>query len=464
MKKPWLIILICLLVHNVVGQTGGQWLEKKISISVQDMPVEQVLKAIEKDLNGMIFAYSPGSFDVTRRVTVKLDSVSLKEVLEQVFAEQSLECAEMRGKIFLKKKKKDRVQGNQNNAPRRRRSLNRESRAQQQEATKEVTAAQTNPAVKSSAETSKTVNTNTRSQPANQQQATSSPQNHTQKEVVHSEPTTVSSATNSLLIEELSMEASMTGDASARADNTIVPLTTIRPSAVLPTYRLRSFEKPELPPVPFDSSQIREPLLYKLGILKPKQGDKVKVKKPKKPDEPEEKKLRIYGASTTGITGINGEAAIKMGGRAVWLKNSQLGFGLAGYALQTPMTLDNLLGDDYRVAGGYGGFLFEYNMNPNRFLHLSFPLVVGGGGITYVNGLPGPDPDDPKREASEAVFVVEPGVNLEMNVIRFLKVSFGLTYRYTSNAQLDYQAGGQILPSGGLNGLSGGFTVKFGIF
>ena len=107
MKKIVLIFFLCLLGPMLSSQTAQPWLEKKVSISVQNKALEEVLKSLESDLDGMVFAYLPGSFDVSKKVTVKLDSVSLKEVLQEVFADQQIECSEMRGKIFLKRKKEE---------------------------------------------------------------------------------------------------------------------------------------------------------------------------------------------------------------------------------------------------------------------------------------------------------------------------------------------------------------------
>ena len=58
----------------------------------------------------------------------------------------------------------------------------------------------------------------------------------------------------------------------------------------------------------------------------------------------------------------------------------------------------------------------------------------------------------------QAFFVVEPGIELEVNVIKLVRFGVGASYRYTTD--LDLPGTGK----GALRGLNAGFTVKVGRF
>jgi hypothetical protein len=58
--------------------------------------------------------------------------------------------------------------------------------------------------------------------------------------------------------------------------------------------------------------------------------------------------------------------------------------------------------------------------------------------------------------------IIEPGVELELNVTRFFRFSVGAYYRYTSD--VDIENPDYTVPTDILKGFSGGVTFKFGKF
>jgi hypothetical protein len=75
----------------------------------------------------------------------------------------------------------------------------------------------------------------------------------------------------------------------------------------------------------------------------------------------------------------------------------------------------------------YGAFA-EYRIKPNNLLHLSFPLNLGVFESDYdYDGIPN---FDWESDANDYQFFVEPGVNLELNVHRFVKFYAGASYRF----------------------------------
>lgn len=174
-----------------------------------------------------------------------------------------------------------------------------------------------------------------------------------------------------------------------------------------------------------------------------------------------------YGAVTTAYTKMDGRDAIMVGGRGAWVINHSIGIGLAGYGFMTEHKADTELNDDYQLLGGYGGLMFEFIVNPNSPVHLSFPMTIGAGGVTYSqrDSFRRNNDFDRLSEDTQAFFVVEPGVELEMNVVRFMRLAVGVSYRYTSDVDLTYTGTSQrIMDKDVLHGLSGGITLKFGKF
>ncbi len=93
-----------------------------------------------------------------------------------------------------------------------------------------------------------------------------------------------------------------------------------------------------------------------------------------------------YGSFSIGYTQINSQDALQLGGRVAWIANHRFALGIAGYGFIN--NLDKNYSDDdpssYFLAGGYGGLFFEPILMPNRPVHVSFPILLGAGGITAV--------------------------------------------------------------------------------
>lgn len=452
MKKLLLIILTSFTLQTSFAQADQHWLLKKISLSVKRVPIEEVLKLLEKDMEGVVFAYSPGTFDVKKLITIDAREKPLNEILHQIFEKQRLELAEMRGKIFLKKKKKINS-GKQSSTPvRRKRILKADVRkvpvdtALPSRKTQELPKGQREEVVQ--------VNVTPDAEATTTE--TSIVQATKKGKAVSPSPAMMA------LVEEVTSSARVP---STPVYKSIKPIDKTRiVSGNL--YSHESLSQPDLPPIPLDSALIRTEDA-KVKTNKADREKKKKEKKEKPEKEPEEKKLRFYVAPNVALTSIRGDAAIKVGGKIVWLKNSRLGIGLAGWGMQGARADDAVLSNDaYRLVGGYGGFLLEYTFSPSKGVHLSFPVVTGLGAITYMRqdigistltSLP--------TEDERVIGFVEPGVLLELNVIKYIKVAFEFSYRYTTFSELNYADSGEVILKGsGLNAFSGGVTVKFGIF
>jgi hypothetical protein len=117
------------------------------------------------------------------------------------------------------------------------------------------------------------------------------------------------------------------------------------------------------------------------------------------------------------------------------------------------------------LNGGYGGLLLEYTLFPQSKIHVSFPLIIGGGMVRHSQRARPGDSTFSQNEWShnnfshgEHFFVIEPGVKLELNVVKKLRVGLGISYRYSP--ERDHLVTSPDL----LNQLTGKLTFRFGKF
>lgn len=177
-----------------------------------------------------------------------------------------------------------------------------------------------------------------------------------------------------------------------------------------------------------------------------------------------------WGAPTTDYTRIMDQDALLVGGRGGWLIDHRVTLGFAGHGLVT--NVENAAYDQHRrLAGdalaapsrfvmGYGGLLIEPVVAYRSPVHISLPLIIGAGGCGYATTGALPHDFDPHtyREDAQAFFVVEPGIDLEFNVIPLVRLGVGASYRYTSDLDLPGTE------KDALHGLNAGVRVKIGRF
>ncbi len=167
-----------------------------------------------------------------------------------------------------------------------------------------------------------------------------------------------------------------------------------------------------------------------------------------------------YGGTRVAFSSFAGHDTWLVGGRGGAIFNNSFVIGGAGYGIVNSPKFVNVVENEVAyLEGGYGGMLLEYILMPHKLVHLSFPLVIGAGGLLY-SDTPATGGTDIGQSilANTAFFVVEPGVELELNVVKFMRLSVGATYRYASGIDLPNTS------STAFNGLSGTFSLKFGKF
>jgi hypothetical protein len=191
---------------------------------------------------------------------------------------------------------------------------------------------------------------------------------------------------------------------------------------------------------------------------------------------PEVTSVGGYGVLDMGYTQINQLDAVYIGARAMAVINHSMAFGLGGKAIISRPVNDVHLNHEYEFAGGYGGVYVEPIVGAFRPVHLSFPVLIGAGGIGYLKHWGNYDENENDRvidEDSYAYFVFEPGVELEFNVIKWMRFALVGSYRLTSDVKLKYDkpylsdadyGGTPIAPSDFLRSYNVGIVLKFGRF
>lgn len=176
-----------------------------------------------------------------------------------------------------------------------------------------------------------------------------------------------------------------------------------------------------------------------------------------------------WGAPTATYTRIMDQDAMLAGIRGGWIIDHRFTLGIAGQGLVTkvsnpgygrqPLDIGQLPQGDAQFFLGYGGLLLEPVIAYRSPVHIALPIIIGAGGCGYYYS----DQifsDDPYFEVidSQGFFLLEPGVELEMNVIRLVRFGLGLSYRFTSNLDLPGTS------ATALHGWNAGISVKVGSF
>jgi hypothetical protein len=119
-----------------------------------------------------------------------------------------------------------------------------------------------------------------------------------------------------------------------------------------------------------------------------------------------------------------------------------------------------------KLGGGYGGALFEYTLFPKSVVHLSFPIIIGGGYMFYYKE-DGHQHDNDKHHnnswhmttySNDYFFTVEPGIRMEINLAQMLRLGIKVSYRYSPDFKLPN------VSSDLLNQFNAGIDLRIGKF
>jgi hypothetical protein len=189
--------------------------------------------------------------------------------------------------------------------------------------------------------------------------------------------------------------------------------------------------------------------------------------------------IGLYFAPEGGIGSLNNSSAPVAGGSFMLLLNKKIAIGVGGFGtgLQgskaKPLNLE------------YGGLKLEYTPKPNGKVHVTFPLIIGGGmarndtnrnyygsnnytGNKGFNRKNGNNRGGGDRGFNGSEFVIiQPGINLEANLIRYIKIFGGVNYRFASkitNSRIGVATTSDTITAKQVSGITATIGLKFGLF
>jgi hypothetical protein len=140
-----------------------------------------------------------------------------------------------------------------------------------------------------------------------------------------------------------------------------------------------------------------------------------------------------FGGPVLRFSRFNGQTGFMMGGHGGWIINRRFviggaAYGLLGDGIGVPYTPP--AGGNAYLTFGYGGIELQYFERPLKLVHFTFSALIGGGGADYRQG------GGSQLTSTSAVFVVEPGAGVALNVSKKIRLSATGSYRFVSGASL----------------------------
>ena len=126
-----------------------------------------------------------------------------------------------------------------------------------------------------------------------------------------------------------------------------------------------------------------------------------------------------------------------VGARAGLLIDHNFAIGLGAMGLihptDTKKFLDTPLDSYYKKTRlYYGGMLLDYYFNPRDIIVFSFGTLIGGG-LLHFNKENGAVSND----INDKFFVIEPELNIFLNLIPYCRIGVGTSYRFTKGINAD---------------------------
>ncbi len=169
-----------------------------------------------------------------------------------------------------------------------------------------------------------------------------------------------------------------------------------------------------------------------------------------------------YGGIGVGYTTIASRQALVFDARGGVILGHSLAIGFGGAGFINEYEENTALNKEVSMVGGYGGIFIEPILLPKFPVHLSFPVLVGIGGAAYTSFVKENDngytDENNVEETSSAFFVLEPSAELEFNFTRWLRMAAFMSYRYTSDLEMNYTQ------PDALSTYTAGVRFKFGKF
>ncbi|GLU53616.1 hypothetical protein [Dyadobacter frigoris] len=172
-----------------------------------------------------------------------------------------------------------------------------------------------------------------------------------------------------------------------------------------------------------------------------------------------------YAAISNKFTTINGDFANMPEIYGGWFVNSKFLIGAELAATTNFIPSPNFNNSpDKKITYQYGqfGLMTEYIFASNKRVHFAVNLINGAGFTLQYDrkNWDDWDNDDWNDNHTDAKFfyAIEPGAQVEINLLKWMRLSPGISYRKTFGAK------GNGLTDGDLSNISYNMTLKFGRF
>ena len=173
-----------------------------------------------------------------------------------------------------------------------------------------------------------------------------------------------------------------------------------------------------------------------------------------------------YLGLSTRYSNLNNSEALLTGGELSLVVGQAFNFGIERYGLINPIKTSTKLTDTTNafLNMGYGGFHLEPVLFSKKMVHVTFPVLLGAGGLTETKSsyleenFNEQDYDSNNLVSTDFFMVAEPGVMLEMNFFRFMRLGAGVSHRFVGGV------GVSGLSNNDLSGWSGQMSLRLGWF
>lgn len=175
-----------------------------------------------------------------------------------------------------------------------------------------------------------------------------------------------------------------------------------------------------------------------------------------------------YGAAVNKMTTINGQFANIVEVYGGWYINHRFLLGAGGASvtnnLQVPEEFSVSPGENMSYQYVQFGLMLEYTLWSHRAIHFAVHSFNGPGFTVQYRRFGWDDDDYPWRDfedhpyAPNWFFVTEPGVKVEFNLFKWMRLSPGISYRAAFNSRSPG------LSDKDLSGTSVNLALKFGKF
>ena len=169
----------------------------------------------------------------------------------------------------------------------------------------------------------------------------------------------------------------------------------------------------------------------------------------------------VYLGLSTYFGEIEGEDTYIGGLKVAYVANRQFEVGFMANILYSEQNIFNpRTNSNDDIVAIYGGLHLEPILFGKKRVSLSFPLLIGGGGVGYVDhqAVINDENVDLEDDDIDAIFVLEPGMNVLFNISRYVQLEAGVRYRFSNKIELAQS------PIDRINGFSAGIGVKLGVF